>query len=65
MNFMKAVSIFSSLSLLALTFSFGQTQREVRNRIEGSNRPDATNQISSAKSADSGTSSASASDAGA
>jgi hypothetical protein len=62
---MKALSFFSSLSLLAITFSFGQTQQQVRNRIEGSNRADATNQISSAKSADSGTSSASASDAGA
>jgi len=62
---MKALSFFSSLSLLAAAFSYGQTQQQVRNRIEGSNRTDATNQISSAKNAESGTSSASASDTGA
>jgi len=62
---MKKFKFISSLTLLLAAFSYGQTQQQIRNRIEGSDRPDATNQISSSKKSSDSSSSSNPSDSGA
>ena len=46
---MKTLTFISFLSFVMAVFANGQTQQQVRNRIEGTERPDVTKQLSSSK----------------
>ena len=46
---MKTLTFISFLSFVMAAFANGQTQQQVRNRIEGTERPDVTKQLSSSK----------------
>tara|TARA_B100002019_G_scaffold32471_1_gene26395 strand:+ start:2784 stop:3782 length:999 start_codon:yes stop_codon:yes gene_type:complete len=62
---MKKITFISSLTLLLGAFAYGQTQQQIRNRIEGADRPDAAKQISSSKKSSTSSSSSNPSDSGA
>ena len=62
---MKKITLIFSLTVLIAANSYGQTQQQLRNRIEGSDRPDATKQISSSKKSSTSSSDSNPSDSGA
>ena len=62
---MKKITFIFSLTVLIAANSYGQTQQQLRNRIEGSDRPDATKQISSSKKSSTSSSDSNPSDSGA
>lgn len=62
---MKALTLFLTIALFVASFTYAQTQQQVRNRIEGTDRPDATKQISSSTKDKNSAGSTSSSDAGA
>lgn len=54
---MKTLTFISFLSLIMAAFAYGQTQQQVRNRIEGTERPNVTKQLSTSKQGSSSNSS--------
>jgi len=46
---MKKIALHSLISLIVASVTFGQTQQQVRNRIESADRPEASNPILSSK----------------
>lgn len=54
---MKTLTFISFLSFIMAAFAYGQTQQQVRNRIEGTERPNVTKQLSTSKQGSSSNSS--------